>query len=133
MLKEFKAFAMRGNLLELATAFILGAAFTAVVMALVESVIMPFIAAIFGQPNFDKLTWTVGKGKVEYGVFLTALSSFLLVAFALFLIIRAAARVQPAPSEEIKKRECPYCLTLIPERARRCSSCTSEVAAAGQS
>jgi large conductance mechanosensitive channel len=130
VLKEFKAFAMRGNLLDLAVAFILGAAFAALVASFVRDIIMPIIAAVVGEPNFDELTLNIGDGVVAYGRFLTALVSFLLVAFVLFLIIRASTRLQrPASVEEVKMRECPQCLSLIPERAHRCSACTADVGA----
>ncbi len=130
MLNEFKAFAMRGNLLELATAFILGVAFATVVNAFVNGIVMPIIAAIVGQPSFDSLTIDIGDASILYGSFLTALVNFLLIAFVMFLIIKAVTRLQrPAGAEEVKMRECPECLSLIPAAARRCSSCTAQVGA----
>lgn len=132
MLKEFRAFALRGNLLELAAAFILGVAFATVVTSLVEAVIMPLIAAIIGQPNFNSLSLELGESEIKYGTFLTAVANFLLIAFVLFLIIRAFTKLQrpaAATDEPVKMRECPQCLSLIPEKARRCSACTSEVGA----
>lgn len=94
MLKEFKNFIFRGNLLDLATAVILGVAFNAVVQALVNGVLMPLIAAIVGKPNFDELTLGVGDGVVLYGTFLTQLVNFLIVAAVIFLILKAATRAQ---------------------------------------
>lgn len=130
MLKEFKAFAMRGNLLELATAFILGVAFAAVVTSFVSGIVMPIIAAIVGEPSFDDLTISVGDAEILYGTFLTSLLNFLLIAFVMFLIIRAVTKMQrPAGAEEITMRECPQCLSLIPTAARRCSACTADVGA----
>lgn len=127
MIKEFKNFALKGNLLELATAFILGVAFTAVVTALVDGVIMPLIAAIVGEPNFDSLTFTIGDGVIRYGSFLTALVNFLLVAFVLFLIIRTMQKSQHPKAATSK--QCPHCLTTIPAAAPVCHSCTREVPA----
>lgn len=127
MIKEFKTFALKGNLLELATAFILGVAFTAVVTALVDGVIMPLIAAIVGEPNFDSLTFTIGDGVIRYGSFLTALVNFLLVAFVLFLIIRTMQKSQHPKAATSK--QCPHCLTTIPAAAPVCHSCTREVPA----
>lgn len=129
MIKEFKSFALRGNLLELAVAFILGGAFALLVQNLVANVLMPLIAAVVGQPSFDDLTLTVGDGVIYYGRFLTALVNFLIIAFVLFLLIRSLTRLTRRPDEEPKQRECPHCLSMIPVGARRCSACTSEVGA----
>ena len=94
MLKEFKNFIFRGNLLDLATAVILGVAFNAVVQALVDGVLMPLIAAVVGKPNFDELTLGIGDGVVRYGTFLTQLVNFLIVAAVIFVILKAATRAQ---------------------------------------
>jgi large conductance mechanosensitive channel len=133
MLAEFKAFAFRGNLIDLAVAVILGLAFAAVVTALVDHVLMPIIAAIFGQPNFSSLVLDIGEGEIRYGIFLNALVSFLLIAWALFFVIRAVNKMmhpRGAPAEPPKTRECPYCFTPIAIQATRCSGCTSQVEAA---
>ncbi len=90
MLKEFKTFLFRGNLLDLATAVVLGTAFSAVVSALVEGIITPLIAAIGGQPNFSSLVLELGDGKIKYGVFLDALITFVIVAAVMFVILKAA-------------------------------------------
>ncbi len=111
--REFRAFVMRGNVLDLAVAVILGAAFGAVVNAFANGILMNLIAAVFGQPNFDSIGIDAGDGRLEVGRFLTALVNFLIVAFALFLVIRAFAELQrrrrrdevpeeqPVPSEDV--------------------------------
>jgi large conductance mechanosensitive channel len=130
MWREFKAFALRGNLLDLAVAVILALAFNEVVQALVDGILMQLIAAIFGQPNFDKLSFDLSGTPIRYGLFLTALANFFLVALALFFVVRSANRVlhpRGAPSEPPETRECPYCFTPIALEATRCSACTSQV------
>ena len=113
ILKEFKDFITKGNLIELAVAFIIAAAFGAIITALVGSIIMPLIAAIFGQPGFDSLTATVNDAVIPYGTFITALVNFLLIAAAVFFLIvkpyntwrarqeKAEEAAPPAPAEEI--------------------------------
>jgi len=130
MLSEFKEFALKGNLIELAVAFILGLAFSAVVVSLVNDVVLQIIAAIVGQPSFDELSINLNDTAIRYGAFLTTLINFLLIAFVLFLIVRAVNKLQ-RPSQEapaLAIRNCPFCLTVIPAAATRCSACTSEVA-----
>ena len=94
MFKEFKNFLFRGNLLDLAAAVVLGTAFAAVVKAFVEGIITPIIAAVGGQPNFSSLVLNVGDGEIRYGNFLDALISFVIVAFVMFLILKAATKAQ---------------------------------------
>jgi large conductance mechanosensitive channel len=125
MLREFKEFVLKGNLLELAVAFVLGLAFAAVVNAFIAGIILPFIAAIAGKPNFDALTFSVGDGVIQYGTFLTALVNFLLVALVLFFVIRAYNRMK-RPGE-VSTKACPYCLTDIPMAATRCPACTAQL------
>jgi large conductance mechanosensitive channel len=128
MWKEFKEFAFRGNVIELAVAVILGLAFGVVITSLVNDVLMNLIAAAIGQPDFSQLTFTVGDAVIRYGAFLNALVNFLLVALALFLVVKTVNRATRKPAdEEPTVRECPYCLTTIPARASRCSACTMEV------
>ena len=126
MLKGFKAFAFRGNLLDLAIAFVLGLAFATVINSFVNDVLMNFIAAIFGKPDFSDLTFHVGDGTIRYGSFLTALVIFLIVAFVLYLIYQASLRFFP---RQTTTRECPHCLSAIPLGAGTCAFCTKEVAA----
>ena len=126
MLQDFKAFALRGNLLELAIAFILGVAFAAVVNSFVNDVLMNIIAAVAGKPDFSDLTFSLGDGVIRYGSFLTALVTFLIIAFVLFLIVRAVERVMP--SKPTERQDCPHCLASIPVGASICQFCTREVA-----
>lgn len=130
MLKEFKAFALRGNLIDLAVAVVLGIAFTAVIQALVQFILNPIIGAMFGQPDLGSLSFGIAEATILYGAFLTALINFALIALALFLVVKVVNRImQPrgASPEPPTTRECPYCLTAIPVTATKCSACTSAV------
>jgi large conductance mechanosensitive channel len=97
VLKEFREFAFRGNLLEIAVGLILALAFSAVVSAFVEGIVMAFIAALFGEPNFDSIVWNVGDGQIAIGSFITAVVNFLIVAWVLFVIVRTANRFRRDP------------------------------------
>lgn len=128
MWKEFKEFALKGNVIELAVAVILGIAFGAVIASFVGDILMNLIAAVIGQPDFSQLTFTINDAEIRYGAFLNSLINFLLVALALFIVIKAVNRATRKPAdEEPAVRECPYCLSTIPARASRCSACTMEV------
>ncbi|HEX6261294.1 MAG TPA: MscL family protein [Actinomycetota bacterium] len=105
----------------------LALAFNAVVLALIDGVVMPLIAAAVGEPNFDELTFTVGEGVIRYGSFLTALVNFLVIAFVPFLIVKGDQRAARSGEEEAVVRGCPFCTTDIPVAATRCPSCTSQV------
>jgi large conductance mechanosensitive channel len=131
MLGEFKKFVMRGNLLELAVAFIIGVAFATVVTAF-SNIILSLIAAIFGADvSFDHLTFTLNDTPIPYGAFLTAVVSFLIVAWVLFLLVQAYNRLN-GPTEEPKNtKQCDYCQTEIPVNAVRCPNCTSQLVTAG--
>jgi large conductance mechanosensitive channel len=130
MIQEFKKFAFRGNLVDLAVAVILGLAFSTVVTALVDGIFMQLIAAAVGRPDFSRLTFDVAGTPIRYGEFLTALVNFLVIAFVLFLIVRGINRAMSLRGEKEeppKMRDCPFCLTSIPVNAQRCSACTSHV------
>jgi len=129
MLKGFKDFILRGNVIDLAVAVVIGAAFGAVVKAFVDGLLMPLVAAIFGQPDFSSLTFTIGKGVFTYGVFLNALVTFLLVAAAIYFVVvmplnKLAER--RARGADPTTKECPECLSEIPHKARKCAHCGSE-------
>jgi large conductance mechanosensitive channel len=136
MLKEFRQFIMRGNVVDLAVAVVIGVAFGAVVTALVADIITPLVAAIFGKPSFDGLTFTINGSHFLYGAFLDSLVSFITIAAAIFFFVvkplnmLAARRAAGAPPESPTTRACPECLSDIPIGARRCAFCTSEVATA---
>jgi large conductance mechanosensitive channel len=131
MLKEFKAFILRGNVVDLAVGIVIGAAFGAVVAALVADLLTPLIAAIFGKPNFGGLSFYVNGSQFKYGDFINVLIAFLSVAAAVFFFVvkpinwlTARARREPAPEPDTTK--CPECLSVIPVAARRCAFCTAE-------
>ena len=133
MLREFKQFVLRGNVVDLAVAVVLGVAFTAVITALVADLITPLISAIFGSHDFSALTFTIHHSVFRYGAFLNALLAFFLVALALFFFVVMPvntlvqrARKEPTPDPTTKK--CPECLSEIPVDARRCAFCTAQVA-----
>ena len=135
MLKEFRDFVLRGNVVDLAIAVVIGAAFGAVVSALVSSFITPLIAAIGGKPDFSALAFTINGSKFTYGLFLNALVSFLIIAAVVFFFIvrplnALMARMRPEPPVDRVVRPCPECLSDIPQEARRCAFCTAEVGAA---
>ena len=133
MLKGFKEFILRGNVVDLAVAVVIGAAFGAVVTAFVKDLITPLIAAIFGQTDFSALTFTINKSQFFYGSFINAVISFVLIAAAIYFVVVApmnAVAARRAKGEDPTTRECPECLSEIPIGARRCSHCTSELSPA---
>ena len=128
MLKEFKEFAMRGNVVDLAIAVIIGGAFGKIVTSLVDNIIMPLIGLLIGGIDFKSLAITVGSAKVEYGLFLQNVVDFIIIAFVIFLMVRAInSSKKPAPTAAPTTKECPYCFTTIPLKATRCPNCTSEL------
>ena len=135
MLKEFRDFVLRGNVVDLAIAVVIGAAFGAVVTSFVASFITPLIAAIGGKSDFSALAFTINGSKFTYGVFFNALISFLIVAAVIFFFVvrplnALFARRKPEPAVDRVVRPCPECLSDIPEEAHRCAFCTAEVRAA---
>jgi large conductance mechanosensitive channel len=146
VLKEFKAFIMRGNVLDLAVGFIMGGAFGTIVKSLVDDVIMPPIGLALGNVDFSSLMVTLSDPKgaapyhsvaeakaagavtINYGLFINSIVSFLIVAFAVFLLVRAANRLKPAEAAAAPStKDCPYCRMAIPIGATRCPQCTSEL------
>ncbi len=145
MLKEFKEFAMRGNVLDMAVGIIIGAAFGRIVSSLVNDVLMPPIGLLMGKVDFSSLFINLsgtpyatladakkaGAPVVAYGAFLNTILDFIIVAFVIFLLIRQVNRFkrEPAPAPATTK-ECPYCLSVIPLKATRCGHCTAQLPAA---
>jgi large conductance mechanosensitive channel len=131
MLKGFRDFILRGNVVDLAIAVVIGIAFNAVVSAFVKDILTPLIAAIFGKPDFAALTFTINSSQFAYGDVLDAIISFLAVAAAVYFVVVvpmnkiAARRAKPG---EVTTRDCPECLSTIPRAATRCSFCTEKVA-----
>jgi large conductance mechanosensitive channel len=149
MLKEFKAFALRGNVVDMAVGIIIGAAFGAIIVTFVSDVLMPPIGLLLGNVDFSNLFVVLKEGKtigpyatvaaakgagavtLNYGLFLNTVVNFLIVAFAIFFLIRgmnSMKKKEEAPPATTK--ECPHCLSTIPLKATRCGHCTSEIRAA---
>jgi len=133
--KGFKEFLLRGNVVDLAVAIVIGAAFVAIVNAFVKDLVTPLIAAIGGKPDFSQLTFTINKSKFLYGDFINAIVSFIIIAAIVyfFVVLPINTLIQrsrrEAPSDPTT-RKCPECLSVIPISARRCAFCTSPVGTA---
>lgn len=144
MIKEFKEFIMRGNVVDLAIAFIMGGAFGAIVSSLVKDIIMPIVGVLLGGVDFSNLFITLkggpyasladaqkaGAATINYGVFINTVITFLIVALAMFLLVKAmnaARRPAPAAPAAPTTKDCPYCFTTISLKATRCPNCTSEL------
>jgi len=143
MFKEFKTFIMRGNVVDLAVAVIIGGAFGKIVSSLVNDVIMPPIGLLLGKVDFSNLyinmsgteyasladAQAAGAPTLNYGIFLNNVVDFVIVALVIFLIVRAMNRLKKKEEKpaEMTTRECPYCMTAIAKKASRCPNCTSEV------
>jgi large conductance mechanosensitive channel len=142
MIKEFKEFITRGNVLELAVAFIIGAAFAKIVNSLVNDLLMPPFGLLLGKVDFSALYVSLsgqhyaslaeakaaGAPTLNYGVFINTVIEFLIVAFAIFLIVRSAGRIKRKREEAVAApvtKECPHCISAVPLRATRCPACTS--------
>ena len=128
MLKEFREFAMRGNVMDLAVAVIIGGAFGKIVTSLVNDVLMPLIGLILGGINFSEQAFVVGEATVKWGAFLQSIIDFIIVAFVIFMLVRTMNRFKkPAPAPAPTTKDCPHCFTSIPLKATRCPNCTSEL------
>lgn len=145
MLKEFKEFALRGNVVDMAVGIIIGAAFGKITSSLVKDIIMPPVGKLLGNADFSELYYNLGSetyasladaqaagaATINYGVFGTTVLDFVIVAFAIFMMIKGMNRMKrkeaAAPASAPTTKECPYCLTSIPLAATRCSACTSEL------
>ena len=149
MFKEFRDFIMRGNVLDLAVAFIMGGAFGTIVKSLVDDVIMPPVGLALGNVDFSNLFTLLKEGTkaappyatlaeakaagavtLNYGLFVNSIISFLIVALAVFLLVRMANRMMPKPAAAVTTRDCPFCRMPIPLGAVRCPECTSDLKAA---
>ena len=132
MLRGFRLFILRGNVVDLAVGIVIGAAFGAVVTALVKDLITPLIAAVGGQPDFGALTFTVNGSKFAYGDFINGVLSLLIIAAAVYFLVvvpvnRLMARYKPTAEEPTPTKECPRCLSAIPAAATRCAFCTADL------
>jgi large conductance mechanosensitive channel len=142
MLREFKEFVMRGNVVDLAIAVVIGAAFGKIITSFVEDVLMPPIGLALGNVDFSNLFLNLsgkeypsvaaakaaGAATLNYGIFFNQIINFLIIAFAIFLLIKQLNRLQkPAPAPAPATKDCPYCLTAIPIKATKCAHCTSEL------
>lgn len=150
MLKEFKKFATKGNIMDLAVGVVIGGAFQSIINSLVNDIIMPAISMITGKVDFSDMMFTVGEVSIKYGNFITAIVNFLIIAFSIFLAITYMNKItkkmeaislgqvekinkklgrtkkeEPTPEPTVKI--CPYCLSEIPYKATRCAHCTSEL------
>ena len=126
MVKEFKAFLLRGNVVDLAVAVVIGGAFGVIVTAFVKDLVTPLIAAIGGKPDFSGIYFTVNNSKFLIGDFINAVVAFVIIAAVIFFfVIKPMQRLMPKPSveEEPQTRECSECLSSIPVKARRCAYC----------
>ena len=134
LLGEFRSFLLRGNVIDLAVAVVIAVAFAAVVTSLVEDLLTPLIGAIFGEPDFSALSFTINNSVFTYGNFINALLSFVFIAAAIFFVVVkpvnvmiARSRREPPPDPTTK--QCPECLSVVPLDARRCAFCASQIAA----
>jgi large conductance mechanosensitive channel len=147
MLKEFKEFVMRGNVVDLAVGVVIGVAFGKIITSFVEDILMPPIGLALGGADFSNLFVSLsgrsypsvaaakaaGAPTLNYGIFFNNILNFLIIAFAVFMLIKQINRFQrPAPATAPISKECPYCLSLIPIKAIRCAHCTSELKVAAQ-
>jgi large conductance mechanosensitive channel len=133
LMKDFRTFLLRGNLVDMAVGIVIGIAFAALVTALVADLITPIIAAIFGKPDFSGLSFTIHKSRFLYGDFINALITFVIIAAVIFFLVvkpvnMLMARRKTEPPVDETVRQCPECLSEIPTAARRCAFCTAQLA-----
>jgi large conductance mechanosensitive channel len=134
ILAGFRDFISRGNVVDLAVAVVVGAAFTALVTSLVENLLTPIIAAFIGEPDFSDLSFTINNSEFLYGSFINALIAFLSVAAAVYFFVVVpmnALKDRREEAEEATTRDCPECLSEVPLAAKRCAHCTSEISPVG--
>jgi large conductance mechanosensitive channel len=134
MLSEFKQFILRGNVIDLAVAVVIGAAFGAIVTSLVENIITPLIGALGGQPDFSGLSFELNNSEIRYGAFLNALISFLIIAAVIFFAVikpmnAIMTRMRTEPTPDPMTGKCPFCLSEVQIGATRCPFCTQEITA----
>lgn len=130
MLKEFREFIMRGNVLDLAIAVIIGSAFGKIVGSLVEHILTPLIGLLMGGVDFSSISSTVGDAVIMWGMFIQAIIDFIIIAFVIFLIVKAVNKMKKAPPPaDPTTKECPHCFSTISIKATRCPHCTSELKA----
>jgi len=130
MIKEFKAFILQGNVVDLAVAVIIGGAFGKIISSLVNDIIMPLIGLIIGGIDFTGLSFTIGKATVTYGNFINNILDFIIIALVIFLMIKAIDNLKKKPAPVVAEpvtKECPHCFSVIPIKATRCPNCTSEL------
>lgn len=139
MLKEFKEFALRGSVLDLAIGIVLGAAFGAIVTSFVSDILMPPLGMLLGGVDFTNLFVSLngqhyatleaaraaGAPTINYGLFINSIISFILVAFAIFLVVKQVNRMRAQPQTTENTRDCPFCVSTIPRKATKCPHCTS--------
>lgn len=128
MIKEFREFVMRGNVLDLAVAVIIGGAFGLIITSLVNDILMPLIGLVLGGVDFTALEFQVGDAVVRWGAFVQAIVNFLIIAFVIYMMVRAINRLKgPPPVVAPVTKDCPHCFTAIPLKATRCPNCTSQL------
>lgn len=127
-LKEFKDFAMKGNVLDLAIGVVIGAAFGKIVTSLVKDIITPIISLITGKIEFTKLSISIGAAELNYGSFITSVIDFLIIALTIFIVIKQINRFIPKPAPAaVSTKDCPFCRTSIHIDATKCPNCTSDL------
>lgn len=141
MLKEFKKFAMRGNVIDLAVGIIIGASFGKIVSSFVNDILMPVIGMFLGKVDFSNLfinlpgnnyptiavAKAAGAATINYGLFINTIVDFLIIAFAIFLLIKQINKFAPKTKEPVLQKECPYCCSMINIKATKCPNCTAEL------